>query len=394
MSKYSNKQNRGMDSENPYDDIACSVSEFQSIPIDVSLDEKVGISEDTRKSIFRWGGQFPPELAAFIIAKHAVRGSVIVDPFCGSGTVLFESVRLGLTCFGSDINPAAVGLSKTAEFSNIPNKSRESLLENAYNIFQKALNSGISPESNSKLTHFDYENIKKSIANISPDSEVFNIIFNVLMRLSISKEKGTVPGLVNAFNIHKKIINSLPYSKNKCDVKISDAGSLPLKPKSADLVLTSPPYPGVFDYYKNYKWVMHFLGWNISEIARKEIGHGRGSGNIKSWLIKYSYDMHNALCEIHRILKNSGRLILVVDSNTDIGKSKFDTSALLYLISTLNCGFKLVERQQRHFTGRNGNIITEDILHLLPINTNTNLNDQRIRKFVEYLYAETNKNAK
>ena len=47
------------------------------------------------------------------IAQSA-RGELptVVDPFCGSGTIPIESLRLGLNAIGSDLNPIAVAISK------------------------------------------------------------------------------------------------------------------------------------------------------------------------------------------------------------------------------------------------------------------------------------------
>jgi DNA methylase len=36
----------------------------------------------------------------------------VVDPFCGSGTIALEALRLGLNAIGCDLNPIAVAISK------------------------------------------------------------------------------------------------------------------------------------------------------------------------------------------------------------------------------------------------------------------------------------------
>ena len=37
---------------------------------------------------------------------------VVVDPFCGSGSILIEALRLGLDTIGYDLNPIAVAISR------------------------------------------------------------------------------------------------------------------------------------------------------------------------------------------------------------------------------------------------------------------------------------------
>ena len=49
------------------------------------------------------------------VRKHlaiAVKGSVILDPFCGRGTTVFESLLLGHSAIGLDLNPLAVCVSR------------------------------------------------------------------------------------------------------------------------------------------------------------------------------------------------------------------------------------------------------------------------------------------
>lgn len=39
-------------------------------------------------------------------------GTVVLDPFCGSGVPLSEAAALGATCIGLDVNPVAVELTR------------------------------------------------------------------------------------------------------------------------------------------------------------------------------------------------------------------------------------------------------------------------------------------
>jgi putative DNA methylase len=46
--------------------------------------------------------------------SHSSRGELptVVDPFCGSGTIALDALRLGLNAIGCDLNPIAVAISK------------------------------------------------------------------------------------------------------------------------------------------------------------------------------------------------------------------------------------------------------------------------------------------
>ncbi|MCL5428010.1 MAG: DNA adenine methylase [Candidatus Marsarchaeota archaeon] len=342
-------------------------SEFEDfLRMDNGSEDEFNVAERTRKSVFRWSGQFTPELAGMLLGTYAKSNIAVLDPFCGSGTVLFEAAKRSLQCTGTDINPMAVEISRAAEFCNMSDAARAKYFDNAEEMFSNAvMGFGESGMSQRKLSAKDYASIGGIIAAANPVL-MRSILINVLMRLSSSKDSGTVDGLRSAFETHKNLIMQLPHSNAKCSVLLADARNIPLQSSSADLILTSPPYPGVFEYSKNYKKATHLAGWRISDIARSEIGRIKGRGGRQAAIVTYANDMIKALLEMRRVLKVSGRLILIAGREIGLGQGNLRLSALLYALASGACGFKLEAMQQRQYTGRTGKRVTEDIMHLLP----------------------------
>ena len=81
-------------------------------------------------------GMLPPKLARIMLNIAGVQPEHLVwDPFCGSGTVVTEALRLGVkNVFGSDLSAAAVADSK----QNIDWMKEKNLIEHAFtaNIFE------------------------------------------------------------------------------------------------------------------------------------------------------------------------------------------------------------------------------------------------------------------
>ena len=75
----------------------------------------LNIEGKKRSNIFAWRGQFSPQLVESLLAEYCPPGSVVVDPFAGSGTVLCEAARRSLPAFGFEINPSAWCFSKLDE---------------------------------------------------------------------------------------------------------------------------------------------------------------------------------------------------------------------------------------------------------------------------------------
>ena len=53
-----------------------------------------------------------PQIAHKLIEKYSKRGDIVLDPFCGSGTVVLESRLLGRNSIGIDLNPLAILLAR------------------------------------------------------------------------------------------------------------------------------------------------------------------------------------------------------------------------------------------------------------------------------------------
>lgn len=101
----------------------------------------LNIENRSRTNLFPWNGQFSPQLVEAFLTTYASRGAQVLDPFAGSGTVLYEAGRRGHAAAGCEINPAAFQMARTYELINI---SKDKRLR-AVNEVEAALNSIADP---------------------------------------------------------------------------------------------------------------------------------------------------------------------------------------------------------------------------------------------------------
>ena len=72
-----------------------------------------------------YAARMHPLLARSVIEALVNKDQRVLDPFCGSGTVLVEAVRAGVQSYGSDINPLALRLSRTkCQLRDEPSRKR------------------------------------------------------------------------------------------------------------------------------------------------------------------------------------------------------------------------------------------------------------------------------
>ncbi len=85
----------------------------------------LNIEDKNRSNLFAWRGQFSPQLIEYLLDEYCLPGSVVLDPFAGSGTVLLEAALMSLPAYGFEINPAAWCFSKLYEFTNTDKEQRK-----------------------------------------------------------------------------------------------------------------------------------------------------------------------------------------------------------------------------------------------------------------------------
>ena len=63
--------------------------------------------------LFRYPAKFHPPVARKLIQQFTKPEELVLDPFCGSGTLLVEAVSLGRRIIGVDVDPVATFVSRT-----------------------------------------------------------------------------------------------------------------------------------------------------------------------------------------------------------------------------------------------------------------------------------------
>lgn len=328
----------------------------------------LNIEDKNRSNLFAWRGQFSPQLIEAILHAYCPQDAVVIDPFCGSGTVLYEAARLHLPVHGFELNPAAWILSRVYQLINKTKLEREMIIGSigekisaiypSPDLFGQGKNKNISLEELKQFVH--------SIVSITTEDE--RIFFEAMViLLDIFDKDISVKLIFDHFYTLAKIVLSLPYRESVVLAQIADARRLPLQRNFVDFVITSPPYINVFNYHQNYRRSAEILGWDLLTIARSEIGSNRANrGNRFFTVVQYCLDMAIMLNELCRVCKNTAKVIIVVGHESNVLGVPFYNADLLEKLAKETNTFTLEQRQHRQFVNRFGKLIREDLLHFLP----------------------------
>ena len=194
------------------------------------------------------------------------KGSVqsLFDPFMGSGTVLVEGLRLGMRCHGSDLSPLAAFVAHHQTY-----RHSASFLEDLKNLAQQSIDEAcrLHTTHTPRDTHVPLRLVREAMATVvteQPVREALLFCTSVLLERSHSgitrgrrrrkQRKDTmipIRGYLDAIEEYIErqgaLESAVPIETPQASVTIGDARAISIDPK-VDCILTSPPYPGVYDY--------------------------------------------------------------------------------------------------------------------------------------------------
>jgi hypothetical protein len=336
---------------------------FDNIPLDTdSIDQNLlNIVNKYKTNPLPWNGQFSPQLVQVLLNSYSKRSDTIYDPFLGSGTTLLEAGALNRRAYGTEINYAAVCLSRIYELINYDFSYRvlltnefESILTEYGILYSEPL---FSDDKNIILQ------IEKLVNNYS-DSKYKILLDCFIILIDFYKKNFSSKWLMMKWSKIKDLIKSLPVSTQKVSAIQEDARKTSLSNSSINFVITSPPYINVFNYHQQYRSSSEYLNGSVLLSAQAEIGSNRKNrGNRFYTVIQYCIDMALFFIELNRICENNSRIIFIVGRESSVRKTNFRNGEIVAEIACTCSNVKLANRQERVFINRYGENIYEDILH-------------------------------
>ncbi len=286
----------------------------------------IGEDEDSEAvagahALHPWPGRMHPLWARRILSDLPEDASVL-DPFCGGGTVLVEARMLGLHARGSDINPIAVRL---ARLKCIPHADPARVKAEATRCFEDCTTRRDTPFS--RLAQAEKSFPKHVLAALislrdeiekAPDARTREIL---LFCMSPLLDKLAARPNRDAPRVPRNAVRDLFMGRvdqwlavwaglegvRWAEVEHADARWLPWKPGTASAVITSPPYPGVYDYagmqQKRAKWLGDPRA--LLDAKKNEIGR-------RNTPATWTQDMGFALKQMCRTVRPGSPIFLVV----------------------------------------------------------------------------------
>ena len=301
-----------------------------------------------------YAGRMHPGIARGAIAALSTAGDRVVDPFCGSGTVLVEAMGLGRACAGVDASPLGVAIARTRT-DLLGAEGREALVAEAARVAEEAgerARKRRRPEvprwARAEIARFHahvlYEllGLRELVFEL-PDDGVGRALRMCLSSILVKFMKAG-PGAPRdgaekriARGVPSRMLSDratelarglaalekrMPPKTPAPEISEGDARSLPMADASAALVLSSPPYAGTYDYAAVHEARFVWLGLSPAGYQRVQLGarrHEIGDVSPSDWRTS----QRKWMAEIARVLRPGGRALLVVGDGVVGGRAEY-----------------------------------------------------------------------
>ena len=348
---------------NGFDAVAALDSYSHKSRVQLTDDQHLlDIASKQRTSVMPWRGQFSPQLIEHLLRKHSRAGDTILDPFCGSGTVLYEAAAQKMSAVGYDVNPAAVML---ADFSMVCRTSTEQRVALIERISTFANDLRDNAETHGGELAID--NLQKTFGKIEFEGENAWLLKAFLLQVFGNSAQVKQRNILKAEKNVREALIGAPYYSGTLTAAAQDARMMPLDDESCSYVVTSPPYINVFNYHQNYRSITEALGCYPLVAARSEMGANRKfRQNRFITVTQYCMDIAETIVEMNRVLRERGKVTIVLGRTSNVRSVAFKNGELIAAIACDGLGANLVDWHERKFTNRFGETIFEDVLTLIP----------------------------
>lgn len=320
-------------------------------------------------------GKFIPQLVEIFLRKY--RPSLVVDPFCGSGTTLVEAQTLGVDSFGSDISEFNCLLTKVktdaydvdlvkGEILDALEQSADTaplrLLEGppAYSA-SAYLQEWFAPQALAELQSYQavipnyrYQDALKIILSRSARSARMTTHFDLdfpkrpqLEPYECYKHSRICRPTQNARQFLKrysldtaKRIKEFASLRTEAEAKVVCGDSRFIQFPQCDLVVTSPPYVGLIDYHEQHRYAYELLGLTWNE--ESEIGRAK-QGSSQTAQQSYMDNIERVFANVKQCLTANARLVVVVHDRRELYQDIAD-----------RLGFAVETEIRRHVDRRTG----------------------------------------
>jgi hypothetical protein len=246
------------------------------------------------ESIHPYPAKFIGEIPRALLSLLPIpAGTLVLDPFAGSGTTLVEAQRRSLPSIGVDLNPIACLIAR------VKTAPAPSHLISVAQRATTAARANLSPRKSAipNVDHWFKPSVQTAIGALVEEIEALRhdrchdalqlALSSILVRVS-NQESDTRYAAVEKHVSQEDVFTHFLTACQKLNdallardwtltpSQVIQANTLKLDASDfsdrVGLVITSPPYPNAYEYWLYHKYRMWWLGFDPLAVKKEEIG--------------------------------------------------------------------------------------------------------------------------
>jgi hypothetical protein len=327
-----------------------------------------------------------PATAARLVRALSERGSTVLDPFCGSGTVLVEAMVAGRRAAGTDLNPLAWRLARM-KTARLGARDGASIVSTARDV---AAFADARRERRAGATHrypredvelfdphvlLELDSLRSAISgqNESAVRDALELVLSAIL-VKVSRRVSDTSGAASPRRIAAgyaarlfvrkaeeltgrlaELESLVPSEVPPGRVELDDAARLrSIAASTVDAVVTSPPYVGTYDYLEHHALRIRWLDLNPRAFASGEIGARRRYGTLDARAAREAWarELGAALRAMSKVCRKGAPVALVLADSAVRGEA-LRADAIVPPVAA-GAGFVFVARASQarpHFHG-------------------------------------------
>lgn len=384
-----------------------------------------------RRHVHPFPARMASELALDKIELLTEPGATVLDPMCGSGTVVRLATEGGRAAVGVDIDPLAVMITRTAchgGWAKDLGARAEDMVKRASRLghqlpewirrdaeTREFVSYWFAPEQADDLSR-----IARVLIKAPPSADPLRVAFS---RMIVTKERSASlardtshsrPHRVadtNDYNVLAEFVKSArklealintSRTAHRPSIRRADARSLGfIKEASVDLTVTSPPYLNAIDYLRGHRMSLVWMGWTVGtlrDLRGGVIGVERRKRDAQTELrtfaeaavptlgqlperwqgivLRFGHDLQRLARSLSRVTKPYGHVVMVVANSQLRGVTISNASICASAMERR--GFTVVDETTRPLAARHR--------YLPPPATTPSTLSQRMNEEIVYTF--------
>jgi hypothetical protein len=282
----------------------------------------------------------PATARALVAALDLPAGATLLDPFCGSGTVLVEAMAAGLRAVGRDLSPLAVALAEVKTWVSTAAQRRE-VVRMAYITADRAreqVRAGLRAEAPAGEARWYHPHTLAELAALTAllrdvhgetGDALRMLLSSVLVKVSLQRadsvleraEKDVPPGAALHRYAYKSkelerclaaLAEAVPAGAAR-DVAEDDATRLDTLPAGrVDGVVTSPPYANTYDYADHHARRYAWLGLDDAAMRAGELGAARWFRDPAAGARRFAEELAAHCAALARVMRPGATALVVL----------------------------------------------------------------------------------